>query len=67
MRQLEQLTQLSCSSRSPLPDLSVVLPLSQLRKLFWDEVRQDGVLRADLQQLFARLPHLKEWTLCSQL
>ncbi len=59
LQRLTQLTYLTCSSGSALPELSTVLPLTRLRQLGWVEQRQDGSLQVDLQQLLARLPQLE--------
>lgn len=65
LQHLTRLTSLTCDSRRPLPELSAVLPLTQLRQLRWMEERQSGVMQADLQQLLARLPQLERWDFIS--
>jgi len=59
---LQHLTQLTClvlDSCSPLPELSAVFALTQLRRLGWQEMRQAGALHVDPQQLLAQLRQLQ--------
>ncbi len=62
---LTQLTQLECAAAEPLPPLTILFPLAQLRQLQWEEQRQDGTLLFDVQLLLARLPQLDGWRIGS--
>ena len=64
---LTGLTSLTCFSRGSLPMLSAIYPLTQLRKLTWEDERQDGLLQVQVQQLLAQLPHMEAWDLFSTL
>ena len=61
LQQLIQLTELSCTAAGPLPDLSTLFLLTQLRKLDWEA----GSLQVDVQQLLARLPQLESCSLAT--
>ncbi len=61
LQHLTQLTSLNCSSRSALPELSAVWPLTRLRQLDWHEAGQSNILEVDLHQLLANLPQLQRW------
>ncbi len=61
LQQLTQLTSLACSSYATLPQLSALLPLTQLRQLDWQDRGRASLLQVDLQPLLARLPYLESW------
>ena len=67
LQQLTQLTDLCCLVSGPLPGLSTLFLLTQLRTLVWGEWRQSGVLRVDVQQLSVRLAQLEDWRISSFL
>lgn len=68
LQQLTQLPHLHCATvgyhATPLPHLSAVFPLTRMRKLEWEEHRQEGLLRVDVQQLLAHLPQLEHCAVC---
>ena len=68
LQQLTQLPHLHCATvgyhATRLPHLSAVFPLTRLRKLEWEEHRQEGLLRVDVQQLLAHLPQLEHCAVC---
>ncbi len=58
-----RLTSLTCESKSPLPELSAVMPLTRLRQLEWKQELRGAPLQVGAQQLLARLPQLESWHL----
>lgn len=66
LQHLAQLTALCCYASNGLPELTAVYSLTQLRELEWqEEQREVGMMRPDVHQLLARLPHLEHWSLGS--
>lgn len=62
---LPQLTRLDLDSNTPLWDVSVLFPLTQLRALGWQDQQPSGRLRLDMQLLLAHLPCLESWDIRS--